>query len=246
MTLWVKLAAASLVVLPLVGCGTAEYEAKLEQTVKRLKIENRFVGLDTEETLIAALKNEQGTGAKISIRKPTFFAGSAFTTDTADRLNPGQPMKPERVKPPQLPEYPGFQFSYEQRQMTRGFGMAYAYFGAQATDPAVAEKIAADLAAAYPEATPPTWNTVQIDTPDGGSTPWKTISVSGPNVFWSDGGVQADNLPGTLVLWLREERGYQVLLGLRGSDSGIDLVELKRLMAAAAGTVRIATGVKIE
>ncbi len=87
---------------------------------------------------------------------------------------------------------------------------------------------------------------MQVDTPNGDRVPWKTISVTGPNVFWRQNQTLADHYPGTLILWMREDRGYQVLIGLRFSQVGIDQDLLKKLMTAAVGTVRIVTGVKIE
>jgi hypothetical protein len=242
-----------LAALVVVGCGTAEYETKLDQAVRRLRIENKFVGIDVKETLIAAIKNEQGTGAKISIRKPSYFGGPAFTEGAADPRQPSQPLKPERVKPPQLTNFPGFQFSYEQKSQTRGFGIAYLYFGAQPADSGAADRVLADLQAANaanpaaaPENAPQTWVTVQADTPDGGSTPWKMISLTGSNVFWIEGNPQADHLAGTFIVWMREQQGFQVFVGLRVSTMGVDLEPLKKLVTASLGTVRVVTPVKIE
>lgn len=237
----------------LTGCGTAEYEQKLDVAVKRLKIENRFVGLEPGETLLAAIKNEQGTGAKISFRKPTVFGGPANTLDSANPRQPTEKLNPERVKPPQLMNFPGFQFSYEQRMAGQGLSLAYSYYGAQPTDAGVAQRIIDDLQAAIVAADktatpppPPSWSNVLIDQPDGTTRQWKMLSTTGSNTFWQEGSAIADYGGGTFIIWMLEDRGFQVFLSLRATNLNANLDEMKKLMTAAVGTVKVTTPVKID
>ena len=72
------------------------------------------------------------------------------------------------------------------------------------------------------------------------------ISLSGPNAFWLEGNTTPEDLVGTYMVWMREDKGFQVFLGLRTSKLNVDEKEMYRVMQAAAGTVRVVSPVKID
>jgi len=230
------------------GCGTAAYEAKLDAAIKQLKLDNQFVGLDATETLIAAIKNEQGTGAKLSIRKPSFFAGAAFAEGAADPREPSQPLTTDRVKPPILLNFPGFRFSYEtvNSVLNRPANVSYLYFGAQPSEAGVAERVASDLQTTYLESAPLSWSNAPATTPSGGSVMWRTLSLTQPQGFWRPGDTTASELPGLFQIWMYEQQGFQVFAALRTTAKDVELDDLRKLMVAALGTVRVVTPTKIE
>lgn len=230
------------------GCGTAAYEAKLDGAVKQIKLDNQFVGLDVSETLVAGIKNEQGIGAKVSLRKPSFFDGPAFTEGAADPRNPVEPLPAERVKPPVLPNFPGFRFSYEifNTTLNRPPNATHIYFGVQPSEAGVSERIANELQAAVPDAAPPAWSNVPATTPTGGSVMWRTLSINKPQPFWRAGDTTPVERPGLFQIWMYEQQGFQVLVGLRTTMTDDELNELRRNVVAALGTVRVVTPTKIE
>jgi len=224
------------VVVVCAGCGTAEYETKLDGAVKQLTIDNKFRDLDRKETLIAAAGN-----TKVVFRKPTFFPELAFAEGAADPRAPAEALPIERVKPPVLADFPGFQFSYETVKYNPTV-VASLYMGTQAADAAVLERIVADLQSALPDLeTPPAWTTVRVDAPDGSTIACKMLTLTATQTFWIPGNDSPSQLLGTFVVWLRELPGRHVFVGLRTTAKGEPFEQLKKQMAAAVGTVRIVT-----
>jgi len=220
------------------GCGTAEYETKLDGAVKKMRIDNKFRDLDRKETLIATLGK-----AKVVFRKPSskFFPDLAFTEGAADPQKPSELLAADRLKPSLLPDFPGFQFSYES-VIRRPLTISSLYVGAQTADAAMHDRIVMDLKSQLPESVdPPRWTEISVETPDGGTARCKTIEVRSTQNFWIPGNDQYHEMPGTFVIWLREQQGIQVLLSLRTTASGDALETLKNQIAVAVGTVRIVT-----
>jgi hypothetical protein len=232
------------------GCGTSAYEAKLDAAIKQLRLDNQFVGLDVAETLVAGIKNQQGTGAKISLRKPEYFAGQAYAEGAADPRDPSKPLSPERIKPPVLSNFPGFRFSYE----TFGSVLnnptpntSYLYFGAQPTEAGVAERIATDLQTTYPDLAPMAWTSATVTTPSGGTVQWRTLSLEKLQAFLLRAGdAEAAERNGLFQIWMYEQQGFQTFVALRTSATDEERNQLRKLVVAALGTIRVVTPAKIE
>lgn len=230
------------------GCGTAAYEAKLEAAIKQLKLDNQFVGLDPSETLVAAIKNEQGVGAKISLRKPSRFDGQAYAEGAADPRDPSKPLPPERVKPAVLMNFPGFRFSYESVNTApnRGQYLTNVYCGAQPVEAGVAERIAGDLQAAFPDSDPLAWSNTPVLTPAGGTITWRTLSLTQPQTFIRPNDGSTVEVTGLFQVWMYEQQGFQAFVALRTSATNQELDELRQSIVAALGTIRVVTPTKIE
>jgi hypothetical protein len=227
------------------GCGRQEYEARLDSAVRRLKTENKFTGLDKTPTLIAKLKNDKGAGVEVSFRKPARFSGTAFSEGAALPTNPNEPLNANRIKPPFLQNFPGFQYCYELLPGAAGPSTAYLYVGAQPAEPGAADRLLTEMQPALPDP-PPVWNTVVADTPEDTKQTWKALTFTSDQEFVAHDNKTPEKQKATFKLWMCEQNGIQVFLGYRWADRGTDATAMEKDMLAAAGTIAVKTGVKID
>jgi hypothetical protein len=235
--------------LPLAGCGRAEYEAEVDKAIARLKIDNQFKTLDPMPTVLAAFRNEQSpTGTKVTFRKPAIYTTQPFNAASKSPRNEADPMKPERLKPPFLQNFPGYFQTWEKWPITgRNDSIVMLYTGAQVAEPGLTERLLAELKAALPDLPAElAWGTIDVPTPEGKSVRWNILTFDHEQDFWHLSDSEAVKIKGTFLLLVRDEQGRQVCLGCRWSDTAGDMHQRRQEVLAAAGTVQVALGAKID
>lgn len=232
--------------LPMLGCGTAEYQEEVNRAMARLKIDNQFKILDTAPTVLAAWKGDQGPiGTKVTFRKPSVYNVQPFNATSMNPGNPAEPLRPERLKPPFLQNFPGFAQAWEKTPIAgRNDSVAVLYVGAQAAEPGVNERVLGELKAAFPDLPDLAWRTVDVLTPEGKTVRWNALSFDHEQEFMHMS--EPLKIQGSFLLLQREEQGRQVFIGSRWSDTAGDLNQRKQDIQTAAGTVQVAVGVKID
>jgi hypothetical protein len=248
------------------GCGTAEYERRMQARLVELRHQAKFRSLnDVPSELLEG-------STELTIRLP-IKAGVPMTTATPDQNDTSKPMDARRLQPPFLP-LPGFKLCFEQMIEAKGQQLPYTMYiaaeklpplpeGAEKRDP-VESTLVNQLQTAFPDGDFK-WTDVQCSSPDPTSTPlpgvpptfgtvlWRSLEVSNDQEFFSipDGGVQTYvTLPGTLKLFLYEhkENGdtrYFVLLGWRVPKTVLEEQKIPpnetmdSLMNLIGGTIKV-------
>ncbi len=231
------------------GCGWSDYEPKFDAAIARLKIENKFKTLDDAPSVAAAWKSENApTGTKVTFRKPKYFTRKPFNASSTSPNKPDEPLRVERLKPPFLPNFPGFYQSWEELSLSqRGSSTAYLYVGGQPIEPGLADRILQDIKTAFPALETLAWGNTDVDTPDGGRAKWRSLTFTAQQDFWARGDATPEVLNDSIFLiLLKEEAGRQIIIAGRWSPRAGEPGEMLRDILAAAGTVTVATGVKID
>jgi hypothetical protein len=228
----------------LAGCGTADYEARVDEAVKRLKIAAKFTMLDPTPTLVAQLKGGKSGGASISFRKPAFSVAKALTEANADAALGDTAISPLRIKPSFLTTYPGYQYTLETANENRGLSIVYFYLGAQIAEPGVGERVTSEIAAALPNLAPLQWSPLPVDTDDGGKVTWSRLTFTAEVPLALRNRAQPEIYPTTFNLLLREQNGYQVVFGGLWTNAGELSQSAESNFLASAGTFVITPGAK--
>lgn len=237
--------------LPLLGCGRAEYEEQVQKAIARLKLDNQFKTLEAMPSVLAAFKNERSpSGTKVTFRKPQLYSNvPTFNETTTNPRNQAEPMKPERLKPPFLQNFPGYANTWERAPVSgRNDSVAVLYTGAQVSDPTLMQQILDQVKAAYPDLPAElAWSEIAVQMPEQGKTAkWSILSFEHEQDFWHTSDVDPIKVKGTVVVLVREEQGRQVIVLSRWSDTAGDLHQRRQEVLSAAGTVQVALGAKID
>lgn len=227
--LWI----AGLAVCP--GCGTGEYQRRLEARVAQIQQVAQFSVLyDVPLPL---------PGTTVSVRIPSLFQ-IGFDANTQDPDGGGGLIDPRRLQPPFV-TLPGFKLTYEiiftdsnNNNARRPFYiyMAVATAADAAAGKPVAEAIREQVATQFPSAA---WEDVSCTSPTGAVVACKRINVSGPQVFYTGPG-QYESLSGVFQLYLHEAQGQHVLIGWRVPDAVSEKANLDQLARLTAGTIVVA------
>ena len=213
------------------GCGIGDYNRLMNRRLGALRAGAKFKNLYGPTQL---------SGTPISIRVPIIFASSY--EETSPHKDDGAVIHPDRVQPPFL-KLRGFKVCYEGTVTQDNLKLPhYVYLAAVPSQAGDADKLAAqiqadltkafpkpddakadDAAAAEPEqqAPEPTWEQVDVDTPQGVYSHWRKIRVEGDQTFRvrNSGKVEEQKLPGIFELWLHDTDNYLVLVGWRTPKS---------------------------
>ena len=251
-------AATLLIVTGVSGCGSREYEDQHQATLKHLRHETPFRSL--WEKPVSDLPEK-----KLSLRIPKFFKdGEAYVLNpswalTADPRRPDDIVDPNRVQPFYF-ELEGHQRTYEGFTQVPGrdnpnmtiYRPCYLYIayvekrgdkGEKSLSAAAMEKkLREELVKKFGKKDVTEWETVELPTPDGGTTTWKRLKATGEQAFFTyeDQNVaqwKAD--PGVYLLYLRSTPDYHVMLGWRCLPGAVDALDLNTVAAACAGTVKV-------
>jgi hypothetical protein len=248
------LAAAGLGTLA-AGCGVAEYEARMEDTIEDLKLQNQFVLLKPEPTIL----NGPGEAtATVMMRLPYMLLPYRGATPLlliegcTMPENQNEPLPVDRLKPPEpLPQIPGFQVSLEQYVPTgAGVRPCYLYVGLEKADKAAAAATRQKLLDEFKTKVGPTepravenvaWQRMSLETPMPGA-PKVTIDqlvLECTQLFWVRGNTPSP-VAGQLTLMTYEAAGHLVVLGWRIPTSAKEFATFNAVTKAAAGTLTVA------
>ncbi len=225
--------------LATVGCGTADYEARLENTVAQLK---KFPPL----IALAPYFSQPLEGTEVNLRKPSVF-GRQIPKATGE-----QPTAPEELYPAGVP-MPAHQATYEAfvkddqgTQWYYNFVICAAQVSAGEAQAAVA-KYLARLQATVPQ-TPEDWGApLEIETPEGVMR-WRPLRVEAKFQFPSRRGDHSSSAEhdGVLELLLLEGQGHLVILGTKTMQHYEEFTEVGKLLRQAASTLQIGGEAPVE
>jgi hypothetical protein len=223
----------------MVGCGTGEYERRLEDRhAEKTRIETKLSGLYLPLVV---------PGTTISVRLPKSLFPDPPLVEGA--MVGGKPVDVRRVKPQKLVTIPGLKLTYEGFIESEGGKLpCYCYVGVidvpmQAVeDPSV--KMRAELSAQQPPPALTNWQDVSLETPSGQPTVWRKLRAENSQEFYTldkAGQGEFKNLPGVLEIYFRVEPKNIIVIAWRVplSIDNKDKVDLKKWAALVAECVSV-------
>jgi len=213
----------------LLGCGSGEYERRMQQSLTRLHEGGAQLGqggtLGGSDLLYAQPTPIPETN--ISIRLPTMLGqGRSWAEGVVDETT-GQPIDENRLEPP-FTALPGFRFCYEvfTADSTGQQWPAYMYVAvedAQATSQLeLMSTIQQDLVATFPAA-PEEWSVMELTGPNDTKLTCLRTSVIGPQQFDSTSvGGNLNEVEGHFVLYLYSTDTHHVMIGWRAIPSIVE------------------------
>lgn len=180
------------------GCGTRQYEKRLEETVKRLGQESAFTGMHPPAQL---------PGTQVMVQLPQFFDPSPLPEDT----------DPGRLKLPSI-EVPDLKFTYEGSITDSEGGKIpfYCYLASSEKDPQ--RRLQQQFQTAFPEKVV-RWEEVDCKAPDGGTRKWKRLQGAGKQqkFYYRDKEQNGEfrDMATTSEFYLRQEGNFFVVIGWR-------------------------------
>jgi hypothetical protein len=216
------------------GCGTGEYERRLENRLSKLRGAAKFNDLYGAQEL---------PGTPVSVRVPQIFKDPPLIEGA--QLN-GKPVAMDRVRP-KFVSLPGLKLTYELLvEDADGRKLPfYCYVGAIDTtngkikDPAAA--LRKELSTSAPKSLGE-WEGFTAETPNGQAIPWRKLRCVGNQEFFSvdkGGQEQSVTVPGVLEVYLHEEGKYLVVVAWRTPVSIESKTELAKWAPLVAGCVSV-------
>jgi len=224
------------IALSVIGCGKAEYEAKMRTRVDTLAFASKFLeGLYQEpQSVIRDV---------VDLRLPKAFPEDTPTLTRGKKNRRGEAIKPGRIEPP-FARIPGFKYSYE-RFINLGdrndFHPIYCYFGSVP----VGEKKRSTILAEIKSQTGKkfkgaTWTDESLDTPDGQKVPVKKLSVKGAQSFDTDpDGGDPKKLPGQFDVYVYSSPQNHIIIGFRTTEKADEITSLFTNGGLSVGTIKI-------
>jgi hypothetical protein len=216
----------------LTGCGTSEYERRLNTGASKAQAESKWNNLYGPQDL---------ADTPVSVRLPKMFTDSPLVVGVPVG---GKPVDDRRVKP-MLFDFPGLKLTYETlvEDPQAGKLPCYCHVGAVAGAAGqLSAAVLADLQNKGPFDQQPTWSDFQAETSDGKTIACKKLRVTGQQDFYTlnkAGQEQYQQLPGLLEVYVHEEAGQQVLIAWRMPVSIEGTVALAKWAPVVAGSVSI-------
>jgi hypothetical protein len=231
----------TLLLLALVGCGTGEYERRLNNRGERLRKEQERAQKESKfNDLYDWLKLTDVPA--VSVRVPVLFKDPPLVEGA--QVN-GKVVDVRRVKPVQF-DLPWLKLTYEGFVDGADGKTPYYCYVAAAEMPADQLQTFQGTVSAALNAKPHDslvdWADYQADTPDGKQIAWKKLRFVGPQEFVTldaGGQEQFKNLPGVLEVYVHEEAGICVLIAWRAPSSIEQQIDLPKLASAVAGCVSV-------
>jgi hypothetical protein len=216
------------------GCGTREYEKRLENRATKLQKESEY------KNLYGALELK---GTPVSIRIPQTFKDQPLVEGNPDK--DGKPVDPRRIKPG-LFEFPWLSLTYEGFVDNPAGGKLayYCYLGAvdkvakNIPDPTQAWNV--EMSGKGGQVT--AWADFQGKAQDGQMISWKKFRYVGDQEFYSlDQGGQGTfaKTPGVLEVYLREDAGQLIVIAWRFPASMEQQVDVAKWAPLVTGCVTV-------
>jgi hypothetical protein len=206
------------------GCGTGDYEARLDKNLGDLKKGSKFNELNPAQEL---------PDSKVSIRIPNIFQGPPLPETTEDRR-----------KNPML--LPGLKLTYEAaiEDKEHGFLPYYCYVGISGLP---ASQVELNLPSQYTiqNFAVIQWAPFSAKTAEGRETQWKKLRVTGDMEFnykTPNGQERYQKMPGILEIYLYQEPGAPVVIIAWRMPANIEgplQVNLDKWAALIAGSVTV-------
>ena len=219
------------------GCGTGEYNRRMDASLERLQTTGKFTAfLHTSPTEV--------DGGLFSYRLPKIFDASSKSWAEGNKGEVELPVIKARIQPPFV-DLPGFRFCYEvfPKNNTGEHEVMYHYFAAtKSTEKSAAEiadTIQKKVQAKFPDASA-AWETIQLDTPESTTLECRKISAHGSQQFdRTPIGKEFMRSDGQFELYLVSNSGYHVLMGWRAMTAVAKETRLSEIAAASVGTLVI-------
>ena len=229
---------AAVVACGCLGCGTAEYERRLNAPKTPVGSGSAATG---QHELYAPSPLE---GTPFSVRVPTVFGGSFREGSVVD----GQPVDKRRVHPPFL-TVPGLKLTYEAftKDSAGGKQPYYCYLAAveesSRSQDSLADTIRKEIRGGLGDRAAD-WQDAQSRSVEGLPTSWKKIRGAADQEFYyvDQAGVKKYvRVPGIIELWMRSQGGYVIIIGWRVPETiaGPNYVGLDQKAQLVAGTVTV-------
>jgi hypothetical protein len=211
------LAVMVLAVLACCGCGTRQYQERMNASLQNLQQASAFNQLLYDPTPLAE--------TRVLIRVPKVFQQSFVEGSVID----GQPVNRLRVAIPTL-DLPALSITYEAMVPLEKAQVAYYCYLGVAVPPA------------GPQPIEPTYalQDVQFPAPHGGDIAWKKLRCTGPQEFYcvEEGGKGTfRKMPGTVEIYTHQEGGYLVVMGWRVPTAAEQSTDFSKLAALMAGSL---------
>lgn len=224
-----------MLLLGCLGCGTREYESRLNTSITNLRRSSVFIDMHPSADL---------TGTPVTVKVPNLFNLPPMVKgEPVD----GQEVDQRRLEPPVV-TVTGLMLTYEGLLADSAGGKQsyYLYLGVVDTSLLMGKDLPTlmfrQAQTAFSGTTP--LETVTCDTPDGRSTDWKKLRVSGKQPFYyvaGDGKTDFREMDGVMEFFIRQEGNFIVTIGWRApaSPEGVDYPGLAIWGPRIAGTVAL-------
>ncbi len=230
---WIRLFAPLLtcVGIPLLGCGKAEYETRMQAKIQELQYGSVFL----ENLYEQPIDIPGPSGQVASIRLPKLFdAATTWQLRQIEGLT-GKPVETDRIQPP-FGHLPGFSFCYEKYFSRQP---VYCYFAvedaAKKSAEVLLDELQKPLKAKFRAAV---WTTEQLKTPTGSQITVKKISANGPQLFFLDNG-DRENSDGAYELYLYSTPQHHVMVGWRAPRDLLGTTKLLEVARLSLGTLEV-------
>jgi hypothetical protein len=215
------------------GCGTGEYERRMQVGKQR----------EAQRAAEAGRFNDALYGAGAIGQTPVMIRVAKVFTNSLDANSPdpvtGGPINPQRLKPPFLPDFPGFGNCYEAYHEDPQAALPYyCYLGAVEGDASLADTVLNQLKAAFPGSSP-AWTPYDAATPSGETVAWRKVRFAGNQPFFQKNLPMPVNVNGIFELHVHESNGWLVFVGWRMPQSISAAVNWEELAALTDGTVQV-------
>jgi hypothetical protein len=215
------------------GCGRAEYQRRLDARLEKEREKERAAARFNMLYQPQALE-----GVSVSVRIPTVFTSAPMIEGRGQA-------DPRRVKPG-IVTLPSLKLTYEMTiKDDKGQLPYYCYVGAVKADEKPLEdacKTLQTVLTTKPGAEVSQWADFNGETPDGHESKWKKLRCVAQQEFTyadANGQTHSENLPGLLEIYLREEKGYLVVIAWRMPTSLETQVNLAQWAPLVAGCVSV-------
>lgn len=210
-----------------VGCGKSDYEQLMQKQMTTLSFSSKFIeSLHRDPAAVI-----EGVA---SLRLPNYISSEAQTLTMGQRNARQEPIDPNRIQPP-FGRIPGFRFSYERFIPMGGrneFKPVYCYVASVPAKDTSLQGIKSEIqkvaAKAFKGAV---WQTIDLDTPDGGKLKYDKMSLRGPQPFHTNpAGGDIEQLAGQCDFYIRSSKDFHVVIAFRAPD---DVGENENVFEAA-------------
>jgi len=230
-----RLSLIPLFLLVVQGCGTGEYERRVEEGLAQAKANSKFNGLYGPQPL---------PETAVSVRMPKVFKDPPLVEGA--QIN-GKPVDARRIKPGLFP-FPFLKFTYETYVDDAG-GVklpCYCYVGAVNAAGGRVRNPRGDIDASFQKKAEfeslTNWTDVQGETPEGRSNAWKKIRIECQQDFRTldkAGQEKYAQMPGVMEIYLHEEAEHYVVIVWRLPKSIEQKFDLAKWTPIVAGCVTV-------
>jgi hypothetical protein len=214
----------------LVGCGSGEYEKRLEANVGQVKKGSSFRGMQPATSL---------PGVPVSVRLPEQLDGPPLVEGSG--VEDRRRLVPNAKLPGLCMTVEGFVTDSEGGKIAY-----YGYFGAADLSGPIARDydrlIRAVILAVCPDATP-SWSPVEGQTPAGAAVEWQRAEATSQQEFYyvdSSGNADYRTTNGRFEVWTRREGGYLLIMAWRVPTDFLPSTGLDQWLPRVAGTMTVA------